>query len=993
MKRKVLLFFVFLTIIHFISAQRTYTPTAEQGTEKTTGTAVNAGIDLKNGNKIPENAVKAKKYYRSKQSGNWNDISTWEYSNNSGASWTAASAFPVYDNSNKINISSGDTVTITEDLDIDQTTIDAGGTLILTDKRLYIRWGSGLDFLINGTFIDNATSGNGFSIDSWAYWKYGPNGVIIKTNTSDVTPYADNYKGGNGAKPATAKWIYRYTGSHVPLLADMIYPTLIIENSLSGHYDMPNAFSSSSTDYYAPRVNGDLDIGGSGPGTITVYTECVDDPMIFVEGDLIVRSGCTFSNQRASSSHFGKGVSVRGGDVIVNGILDFNHGTKGNLRLAASSPQTITGTGTINILKLRPVNGSKVTLDMANTVNASNELLVDNGTFEISPQSSLTTYDFFNKKGTSDALVLKSDASGTASFIFSVSENHSGGTTDAFATVERYVTNYGWHYMFPTLDAISTNNYTDGQGSGFQYLYSYNESVKDYWNSTTIYDGSGNQSSGGWTNEAGSSNLRTDKGYIYSTSQGSRTISQTGGELHYGDKNFTVYYHTHSGAIGNGCVSGWNNYDGWNLVGNPYAAAIDWNSVNKTNIETAVYYYDKTQKKYAYYISGGGTSQYDAIGISVNGGSRYIPSGQGFMVKAQSSAGSAGATFTLRNSDRVHSSQAYWKKNNKSEVIPDLIRLNIEKDGYTDETIIRTLPYKSGVTEEHDEKYDAYKLFAFDNSKPQIFSRTLANDNYFAVNSLPEFTENTIIPLGIYVGQAGEHTINLTENNFSDMHIWLEDRTQDINVNLLNNTSYTFNQSAEENNDRFYLYFNPNTAPFVNEQIPDQIIDINETYSYTIPENTFKDNDFEDVLTFSATLEDDSELPEWLTFNPETKQFSGTPDESQNLNIKVKAVDIFGKETFDVFNLKVNDALSVYNVSNEEVTVYPNPAYQKFTININGLRSNAKIKIIDITGKTLIVKNTNTGKTTVDMKNFNKGIYFIEVETETETIVKKAVLK
>ena len=44
-----------------------------------------------------------------------------------------------------------------------------------------------------------------------------------------------------------------------------------------------------------------------------------------------------------------------------------------------------------------------------------------------------------------------------------------------------------------------------------------------------------------------------------------------------------------------------------------------------------------------------------------------------------------------------------------------------------------------------------------------------------------------------------------------------------------------------------------------------------------LPPDSFSDVDVGDTLTLSATLADGSPLPAWLSFDPATQTFSGTP--------------------------------------------------------------------------------------------------------------------
>ncbi|MBN3244531.1 putative Ig domain-containing protein, partial [Pectobacterium brasiliense] len=63
--------------------------------------------------------------------------------------------------------------------------------------------------------------------------------------------------------------------------------------------------------------------------------------------------------------------------------------------------------------------------------------------------------------------------------------------------------------------------------------------------------------------------------------------------------------------------------------------------------------------------------------------------------------------------------------------------------------------------------------------------------------------------------------------------------------------------------------------------------------NFTVPAGTFSDADVGDTLTLSATLADGSPLPSWITFNPATGTFSGTPGNGDvgSLSIRVTATD------------------------------------------------------------------------------------------------------
>jgi len=100
-----------------------------------------------------------------------------------------------------------------------------------------------------------------------------------------------------------------------------------------------------------------------------------------------------------------------------------------------------------------------------------------------------------------------------------------------------------------------------------------------------------------------------------------------------------------------------------------------------------------------------------------------------------------------------------------------------------------------------------------------------------------------------------------------------------------------------------------NDSPYVQNEIPNQETIEDIFFSYTFPENTFADDDPDDVLSYNAELEDGNELPQWLDFNPETRTFSGTAvnEDLGILNIKVIADDDYESRLFNYINSRKVD--------------------------------------------------------------------------------------
>jgi hypothetical protein len=82
-----------------------------------------------------------------------------------------------------------------------------------------------------------------------------------------------------------------------------------------------------------------------------------------------------------------------------------------------------------------------------------------------------------------------------------------------------------------------------------------------------------------------------------------------------------------------------------------------------------------------------------------------------------------------------------------------------------------------------------------------------------------------------------------------------------------------------------------NLNPYIKSLIQNQTAVTGQPFSFIIPDDIFFDDDSNVALTYSATLLNGNPLPTWISFNPRTRTFSGTPVETGELTIKVVVVD------------------------------------------------------------------------------------------------------
>ncbi len=99
-----------------------------------------------------------------------------------------------------------------------------------------------------------------------------------------------------------------------------------------------------------------------------------------------------------------------------------------------------------------------------------------------------------------------------------------------------------------------------------------------------------------------------------------------------------------------------------------------------------------------------------------------------------------------------------------------------------------------------------------------------------------------------------------------------------------------------------------NLPPILIKPISDLTVNPGLPFSFTLPADTFIDPDSSLPLTYTASLAGGANLPAWLTFNPATLTFSGTPpaDVIAPIEISVFAYDTQGGIARDNFVLSFN---------------------------------------------------------------------------------------
>ncbi len=440
-------------------------------------------------------------------------------------------------------------------------------------------------------------------------------------------------------------------------------------------------------------------------------------------------------------------------------------------------------------------------------------------------------------------LFINSDIAATGALI---NENTSGGITiSGDAYIQRYISQTDWHMLSaPISDQSISTEFVDISGtiSSDVDWYKYYE-PNNIWINIKADDGTYNQGSGDtyWSNDADPL-FEPGRGYLVA----------------YGDaeycKNFIGTLNDGSLTTGTGLPSldfsePDPGYQGWNLLGNPYPSAIDWDDIPlPTDLDLQVQVYDGASGNYKYWTRGGTGTLPDGI----------IAPTQGWYVRATS----ASATLSLDNDSRTWATPCPYK-----HTPSDVLHLHIAGNNKSDDIIVR---FVQNATEDFDSEFDANKMTG-DVSAPQFY--TMLNGISYSLNALPIWTDKFTVPLYLTVGADNTYEISLEENTLSSItSADLQDLKTGTFTNL--NSSATYSFTAYENDDpyRFLLHFNGISD--IEEIIPHEQITVYYHNNQLIIKNpdeftgTIRINDISGRVCDNFTLTGNAVQTQAITYNP-----------------------------------------------------------------------------------------------------------------------------
>ncbi|MEP0264242.1 T9SS type A sorting domain-containing protein, partial [Dokdonia sp.] len=319
---------------------------------------------------------------------------------------------------------------------------------------------------------------------------------------------------------------------------------------------------------------------------------------------------------------------------------------------------------------------------------------------------------------------------------------------------------------------------------------------------------------------------------------GAYTLTYTQGTLHSGTISVPVNY--------NGPATT-NNY---NLLGNPYASAIDVTAfINANDAVSAVYYWDHITNPTSA-LPGPGSSNFSMNDISVrnammgigavNGSTmptQFMASGQGFAIKAEQTEAVSNTPVVFTNSLRVTGNNDDFRSNEAvSNSSFDKLWLHITTSSYSDIKSQMAIGFMREETEGldltsgFDAGYDTTRLGTF----ISLFS-TLETGEQLSIQGRETFNAQMEIPVGFSTSIETEETYTINIDHFEGAvlegaSIFLIDNVLNTITNLKEET-YTFIATKGIQPDRFIVVFEEREVL----DIEDEVLNENEITVFPNP--------------------------------------------------------------------------------------------------------------------------------------------------------------
>ncbi|WP_207532401.1 T9SS type A sorting domain-containing protein [Desertivirga arenae] len=341
--------------------------------------------------------------YRTRTTGNWNTVSTWERYD--GSNWIASPSQGTPTNAmGAITIQASHTVTITANVSVDQVTVATGAQMILNSGvTLTIPNGAGTDLTVAGTFRSAGTINR--------------TGTIVINNGGK---YQHNFTTTAGSIP-TATWS---TGSTCEIIGYTTLATLgnagFGQSFYNFTWNCPGQTNTLSMAGGLTTVTGNFSIASTGTGVLQLANTLAANRTLNVGS--YSQSGGTLTLLGTNGSYYSY-LNVKGNFSISGGILQKGNGN-GRIYFTGTSEQTYTKTG-------GAFSGAiPITINNGAIVNFGNSVMDgSSGPFSLGSGATIIT-SHPNGLGASGTI----QTTGTKSFSSGANYQFRGASTGAFTT-------------------------------------------------------------------------------------------------------------------------------------------------------------------------------------------------------------------------------------------------------------------------------------------------------------------------------------------------------------------------------------------------------------------------------------------------------------------------------------------------------------------------------------------------------------------------------
>lgn len=441
-----------------------------------------------------------------------------------------------------------------------------------------------------------------------------------------------------------------------------------------------------------------------------------------------------------------------------------------------SSAQTLDANTILNdqIYNLQSDNTNGITINT--NLHITNDITINNGKkLTVASNNTLTIDGQLINNGGNTGFILGSTGLGTASLLHN--------TNNVSGTAQRFVNGAAtaWHLLSSPItgQAIHGTEWTPsgtyGDGTGYDmYIWDEAASCWIYNLNTTV--------SPTWTTKHPQTSFIPGRGYLYALQEATPT------------KHFV-------GNINNGTISqlltkeSTTEFQGFNLIGNPYPSSIDWKE-------------DAGFDRSMLVVNGGGydtwiwSSSVDNYGVynsamagntGTNNVTRYIAPMVGFFVKVANPG-----TFSFYNNARVHTGASAWMKAKADNYNLDKIKLKVERLNAkgSDEVLVL-------LGNERNEN-GARKVYSDVKTAPSL---SLPNGKVdYTIRYITNTNDNKSIALNFKAGVNGDYTLNINLPDSINAAI-LEDKIIGNFIEINKNSKYDFYAKTTDNPNRFHIHF------------------------------------------------------------------------------------------------------------------------------------------------------------------------------------------